>query len=119
MPPPPKEEARARLRSARQVNGYTFHARDDEAGRLTDFLVDDETWVIRYLVVDTGGWLSGKQVLIAVDWLERIDWTGQRVYTDLTRDMIEGSPDYDASAPVTREEEVVLYDYYQRPQYWI
>lgn len=118
-------ESEQHLRSAREVFGYNIYAerRDggDENGHtgyLDDFIVDDENWMIRYLVVDTGNWLPGRKVLVAPQWVNEIDFYEQRVSIDLKKTTIENSPEFDPNAPVNREYEEVLYDYYGRPKYW-
>ncbi|PIR25273.1 MAG: photosystem reaction center subunit H [Deltaproteobacteria bacterium CG_4_10_14_0_2_um_filter_43_8] len=78
----PKEEAEKRfadtargdphLRSAKEVSGYHIEASDGEIGHIEDFLVEDDNWRIRYIVVDTRNWLPGKKVLIAPAWIEKI-----------------------------------------------
>lgn len=107
------------LRSAREVTGYHIQARDGDIGHVEDFIVDDEDWIIRYLVVDTRNWLpGGKQVLLAPAWVEEIAWSLRKVHVDLARDTIKDSPEFDPTLPVNREYEIRLYDYYGWPQYW-
>jgi hypothetical protein len=107
------------LRSTREVLGYGIQAQDGEVGRVDDFVGDDVNWAIRYLVVDTRKWLPGRKVLVAPTWLEEVAWVSKKVHVDLPRDVIKGSPEFDRSAPVNREYEVRLYDYYGRPKYWV
>jgi hypothetical protein len=111
-------EADSHLRSTRAVIGYHIQARDEEVGHIDDFVVDDEAWYIRYLVVDTGNWLPGRKVLVVPAWAEQINWALRKVYVDLSRETIENSPEFDPSMPVNREYEARLYDYYGRPSYW-
>jgi hypothetical protein len=111
------------LRSARAVSEYHILANNGEIGHVEDLILDDEAgangpWEIRYLVVDTRNWLPGRHVLISPAWAESIDWATQRVEVGLSREMVESSPMYDPNAPVNREYEEVLYDYYGRPKYW-
>lgn len=106
------------LRSSDEVIGYYLEARDGDLGHVEDFLVDDESWTIRYMVVDTRNWWPGKKVLVSPEWIERIDWNESKVHVDLTRDGIRNGPEYDPSAPIEREYESRLYDYYGRPRYW-
>lgn len=106
------------LRSVEEVTGYHIQAADGEIGHVEDFILDDEDWVIRYMVVDTRNWLPGKKLLVAPGWVESIDWSESKVAVDLSREEIKDSPEYDALAPVNREYEVRLYDYYGRPKYW-
>ena len=113
-----QERADPHLRSTREVSGYTIQARDGEIGQVDDFLVDDETWVLRYLVIDTGGWWSGKKVLIAPDWIRAISWERSGVQVDLLRERIKQAPEFDPYKPVSRDYEQRLYEYYEQPTYW-
>jgi hypothetical protein len=107
------------LRSAREITGYHIAAEDGAIGHIDDFIVDDSPWKIRYLVVDTKNWLPGKKVIISPQWCTAIEWESKKAIVEMTRESIKGSPEYDPSAPVNREYEEVLYDYYGRPKYWI
>jgi len=112
------ESGDSHLRSASEVSGYHIQAQDGEIGHIEDFIMDDQLWVLRYVVVDTRNWLAGRKVLIAPPWIEEIDWTGQRVKVDVTTTAVQHSPEYDPSSPVNTEYEGRLYDYYGRPRYW-
>lgn len=106
------------LRSTREVRGCHLHATDGRVGYVEDLIVGDEDWVIRYLVVDTRKWLVGRSVLIAPEWVKDIDWRNRTVWVDVPRQTIKECPPYDPAAPVNREYEVQMYDYYGRPKYW-
>jgi sporulation protein YlmC with PRC-barrel domain len=106
------------LRSAWEVRGYQIEGGDGPIGHVADFVVDDESWAIRYLVIDTRNWWFGKKVLIAPHWASRIDWDEKQVSVDLSRQAIKDSPTWDPSAGVNRQYESRLYDYYGRPVYW-
>lgn len=106
------------LRSLNEVTGYRIHARDDEVGHVEDLIVDDDQWIIRYLVVDTRNWLRGRKVIIPPHWVARFDWKEKVAHVDLTREQIKHSPEYEPGAPVNRAYENRLYDYYGRPVYW-
>ena len=80
--------------------------------------MDDETWAIRYLEVDTQNWWPGKKVLVSPQWINRVSWKDSKVYVDLTRETIQNGPEWTESVPVTREYEHRLYDYYARSSYW-
>ena len=112
------EPAKSHLRSAKEVMGYHIQATDDEIGHVEDFILSDETWTIRYMVVDTRNWLPGRKVLVTPEWIESVDWGDNKVSVDLTREQVKNSPEYDPSAPVNREYEGRLYDFYGRPKYW-
>jgi hypothetical protein len=80
-----------------------------------DFIVDDTTWAIRYMVIDTSNWWFGKKVLLAPHWADSVSWAERNVYVNMTRQAIKSSPEWDATAAINREYETRLYDYYGRP----
>ncbi|MDQ3257841.1 MAG: PRC-barrel domain containing protein, partial [Acidobacteriota bacterium] len=94
--------------------GYYIEARDGDIGHVEDFLIDDESWAIRYMVVDTVNWWPGKKVIVSPQWIKRVSWAESKVYVDLPREQIRNAPEYDPSAIVNREYESRLYDYYGR-----
>jgi uncharacterized protein YrrD len=114
----PEADQEKILRSVEEVVGYHIQAQDGEIGHVEDFIVDDQPWRLRYMVVDTRNWLPGGKVLVATDWLAAVRWADRVVEANLSRAAIKKSPEYKASAPVNREYEMRLYDYYGRPAYW-
>lgn len=106
------------LRSVNDLRGHAILATDGVIGTVDDFLFDDEDWTIRYLVVDTGGWLSGRKVLLSPHAIGTPDWLDRQVPVSLTRAQVEQSPDIDMHRPVSRQAEVEYYDYYGYPPYW-
>jgi hypothetical protein len=106
------------LQSADEVVCYHVRATDDEVGRISDFILDDESWVVRYVVVDTGGWLSGRKVLAAPDWFVEFDWNSATATVDMTRAQIEAGPIYDAALTIDRSFEARLYEQLGRTSYW-
>ncbi len=113
------EEADSRLRSMVDVLGYSIQARNGRVGHLDDFIIEDEVWSIYYVIVDTHDVLPGKKVLVSLQWVEDVDWEQKLVTVDLQRETVENSPEFDPSEPVNREYELMLYDYYGKPQYWV
>jgi hypothetical protein len=113
-----KDPEKSHLRSVKEVTGYDIQATDGRIGHVEDFIVDDETWTIRYMVVDTRKWLPGRKVLVSPEWIERIAWGENTVSVDLSTEEIKQSPEYDPAEPVNREYELRLYDFYGRPTYW-
>jgi len=113
-----EERGDPHLRSSKEIRGYHVAAADRDIGHVEDLIVDDREWVIRYLVIDTRNWLPGRHVLITPVWFTGIVWSQRRIHTDLSAEEIENSPEYDPSAPVNREYERRLYDFYGRPVYW-
>ena len=106
------------LRSARAVMGYYINATDGDIGHVEDFLVDDETWAIRYIIVDTRNWLPGRRVLVSPEWIKEVSWQDSKVYVDLSKRHIEAAPEFDPSMPLDREHEERLHDYLGRSKYW-
>ena len=108
----------AHLKSARDVGKYQIQGSDGAIGHVADFIVDDETWEVRYLVVDVGHWRFGRRVLVSPHWASRVSWNERRIYLDLTGEQVRGSPEWDPGSPVNRQYEERLYDYYGHPVYW-
>lgn len=106
------------LRKLGDLFGTAVMATDGEIGRVHDFYFDDHTWSIRYMVIDTGGWLSGRLVLISPVALQPPDWHGRVFPVSLTRQQIEDSPTIHSDMPVSRQHEVELHKYYGWPTYW-
>ncbi|MDG6221489.1 MAG: PRC-barrel domain-containing protein, partial [Candidatus Thermoplasmatota archaeon] len=116
--PTEEETENVHLRSAKEVRGYKIHSTDKQFGHIDDLIVDDETWIIRYIVVDTRDFLPGKKVLISPNWIKKLSWDVQEIYVDLSEEAILGSPEYNPSEPVNRDCEDRLHDYYGRPKYY-
>jgi hypothetical protein len=106
------------LRSIEEVNGYSIRAQDGSIGHVEDFIFEDTSWIIRYMVVDTRNFLPGRKVLVSPEWINNVDWLNKEVSVDMIRDSVKDSPEYDPSKPVNRSYELQLYDYYGRPTYW-
>lgn len=108
------------LRSTNAVSGHTIQATDGEIGHVEDFVIDDETWAICYLIVTMGSWWSsGKKVLISPQWIERISSKESKVFLSLSCDAIEHSPEFTEQSLYTRDDEKGLHRHYERPSYWM
>ena len=103
------------LRSTRNVTGYHIDAADGEIGHVTDYVIDDQSWALRFIVVDTRNWLPGRSVLISPHWIRRVEWGEAKVTVDLSREAVEHSPEFDPLQPVSVDYEGKLHDYYGRP----
>ncbi len=90
------------LRSTGEVFGYRIHARDGEIGHLSDFLIDDESWRIDYMVINTSNWWSGRKVIVPPTWVKEINWADQQVTVDLKRETIKNSPEFDPETILNR-----------------
>lgn len=107
------------LRSANDLIGYRIRATDGALGKLKDVLFDDASWKVRYLHVDTGGWLTGRQVLLSPESVIEADWRHRVVAVRLSRRQVEESPDLRSDLPVSRQYEEALAEYYQWAPYWM
>lgn len=106
------------LHRATRLEGRTIAAVDGDVGKVEDIYFDDERWGLRYFVVNTGGWLAGRRVLISPLALRPGDWPAGHIPVGLTRDQVKGSPDVDTDQPVSRHYEQAYADYYRNPYYW-
>jgi uncharacterized protein YrrD len=107
------------LRSTHEVSGYHIQAADGEIGHVEDFIVDDQTWAIRYLIIDTRNWWPGKQVLVSPQWIERVSWGESTVFVNIPRETVKQSPEYTEGSLLTRDYEIGLHRHYNRQGYWV
>jgi hypothetical protein len=107
------------LRSSNAVVGHRIRATDGDIGHLEDLLVDDDTWAIRYLVVNTSNWWGGHLVLMSPGWITDVSWPESSVSVDVTRRAVRDAPRYEPTAEVDRLLEQAIYEHYDRPGYWI
>ena len=106
------------LWNASAIKGYAVAASDGRLGTVNDFLFDDARWAVRWLVVDTGTWLSGRKVLLPASVLEHLHPTEHEFPVRLTKQQVKDSPEIDCDRPVSRQMETHVYDYYGRDPYW-
>ncbi len=107
------------LRSTDAVSGYHIQATDGEIGHIEDFIIDDETWTIRYLIINTANWWLGKNILFSPQWIERVSWDESKVFINLSRETIKQSPEYTDESLLTRDYETKLHHHYNRQGYWV
>jgi hypothetical protein len=106
------------LRNATHLKGFTIRATDGDLGTVDQLYFDDETWAIRYFIVETGGWLLGRQVLISPISVVGTEWEAKRLDVALTKKQVENSPGIDTHQPVSRQHEAAYFGYYGYPYYW-
>ncbi|BBP04990.1 hypothetical protein TPL01_25810 [Sulfuriferula plumbiphila] len=106
------------LRSMNDLEDYAIRATDGTIGHVKDFYFDDEAWVIRYLVVDTGTWLSSRKVLISPIAIGHPNWTEKLLPVSITKEQVKNSPAIDTEKPVSRQHEIEYLGYYGYPLYW-
>jgi sporulation protein YlmC with PRC-barrel domain len=120
---PPGEHLReppsdVHLRSAREITGYHIEATDGSIGHVKDFVVDDETWEVRYMVVATTNWWPGKSVLVAPGWASRVSWPEEKIHLGMTREAIRSSPEWSETYPIDRAYEERLHGHYSGIPGW-
>ena len=106
------------LRSMEDLEHYAIRATDGAIGQVKDFYFDDEAWVIRYLVVDTGTSLSSRKVLISPIAIGEPNWAEKILPVSITKEQVKNSPDIDTDKPVSRQHERRYLGYYGYPYYW-
>lgn len=109
----------AHLFSRDELLEYRLLALDGDAGQVSGFIVDEDDWTVYYLVIETGADQNPRRVLVSSDWMSRVGREEGVIYSDLSRALVRGAPEYDPAVPVTRDVELDLYDYYGRPHYWV
>ena len=111
------------LKDIKLLYGLKLSATDCDIGHVKDFLFDDQSWHLRYLVADTGRWLVERQVLLSrqafsVDALSDVQPNAVHLHVNLTREQIEAAPSIDTHRPVSRQFESAYFQYYGWPNYW-
>src|SRR5690349_25144073 len=105
------------LHNINELKGYSISATDGEIGQVEDFYFDDDKWVVRYLVVDTGKWLPGRKVLISPVSVAREGTNDKAIRVNLSREQVERAPGTDDDPPASRQFEAGLARYYGNPFY--
>ena len=106
------------LRSGNAIMRYYVHASDGDLGHVAGLLVDERSWAIRYVVVNTSNWWLGHKVLIASQWIDNVSWAESQVSVNLTREAIKAAPPFDIANSFTREQEARIHSHYGRVGYW-
>jgi len=106
------------LRNISEVCGSKISASDGEVGHVKDFIFDDQTWIIRYLIADTGSWLVGRLVLLFPHGIDRFDPAASSLSVNLSKRQIESSPSLEIARRVSRQYEIDYARYFGIPTYW-
>ncbi len=106
------------LHNITDLYGKKLNARDGDIGHVKDFYFDDKSWAVRYLVVNTGTWLTGRLVLLSPHAFGALEPQEETLHVNLTRKQIENSPSIAMHRPVSRQYEEDYYLYYGWPAYW-
>ena len=100
------------------LTGFSVIATDGALGSIRNFLFDDQSWKIRYLVIDAGSWLARRAVVLAITAVEQPDWVKRIFRVHLTKEQLRHSPDVDTEKPVSRQQEIAMQEYFGLPIYW-
>jgi hypothetical protein len=111
------DEGDPHLRSITAVTGCHLHASDGSIGHLENFMVDDATWIIEYLIVDTKNWWLGKHVLISPHAVKDISYLDHEIRLRVTRDQVKGSPPWDPMSKIELAYQRRLHGHYDWPAY--
>lgn len=114
--PDPKQDSN--LRSTHELTGMEIHGNDGSIGRIKDFLLDERTWTIRYLLTETGPWWPGRRILLSPHWIEQNTESNQ-IYLNLSFASVRAAPEYQEAPLVSKEYEILLHRHYKRPLYWV
>ncbi len=115
---PPQPEGDKHLRSLKEVTDYSVTIDDERIGKVDGFLVEDSTWALRYLIADTGKWLSHHRVVLPPSLIKEISWADHAVALNVSKEALEQAPAYDDNGPLTREYEQQYYQHFGKRPYW-
>jgi hypothetical protein len=99
--------------------GSSVIATDGEMGAVRNFLFDDHSWLIRYLVVGVGNWFKRQEVVIPIAAVDQPDWATRAFRVGLTKEQVRDSPDVDTEKPVSRQQEIAMEEYWGKMAYWV
>lgn len=117
---PPKgvineEDIDTNLRSYEEISGYNISAKDEQFGHINDLIIDDDTWQILYVIIDTKNIVPwSKLVMLPIELIDELSFTHNEAKINLTKDTIKNAPEYNPSIAINAEYEKVLYDFYGR-----
>ena len=106
------------LLNLKSLFGVSILAKDGNIGHLHDVLFHDQSWVVRYFVVETGNQFSGRRVLLSPFSFLKPEWEKRILPVDLTIEEVRQSPDVDTDLPVYRQQEIAMTRHYGWPAYW-
>ncbi len=101
------------------LTGSVVVATDGEIGKVTDFLFNDQSWTIGYLVVDVRRRLIRRDVVLTVAAVKEPDWSKKVFQLQLTREQVRDSPVVDSVEPVSRQQRIAMEEYFGRFACWV
>ncbi len=106
------------LIATKQIRGCSIEGPEDGVGTVKDLLFDGRHWIVRYLEVDTDGWLSGRRVILSPQVIRSADYASQRLGARLTREQVENAPPLESDMPLSRRKEIEMAQYFAWEVYW-
>jgi hypothetical protein len=107
------------LHDLKALTGSSVIATDGEIGIVRNFLFDDISWTIHYVVVDVGNWLKRRDVVLPIAAIDPPDWAQKAFHIHLTKEQVSNSPDVDTEKPVSRQQEIAMREYFGSMAYWV
>lgn len=98
--------------------GFSLMASEGIIGAVEDYYIDDHSWIVKFMVVHTGEWLTSRRVVISTQSVEDIDWELSRFQTQLTREQVQASPEIDTEQHMGPEHEEILVRHYHLHTHW-
>lgn len=112
-------QEQSHLFSIDELRGYHVHAKGGEVGKVIDFVIEkSDDWYVRYLVIDTGGFMKKEPVLISMSVLKDVTWFDKSLTIGIDKKLIDSAPEHDKEKPISREYEQALYTHYNLTPYW-
>jgi hypothetical protein len=107
------------LRSGGALTGGRVVGSDGDIGLIKDLLIDERSWAIRYLTVETGSWWPAQQVLISPQWINEVNWSDTVISVNMSRQDVRAAPHFDPKVTIDRKLEIGLHEHYGQPGYWV
>jgi hypothetical protein len=116
---PPKKDPEPHLRSTQELKQYEAHAADGSLGRIEDYLIEEATWTIRYVLINTVDTLTVPYALISPAWINRILWKNKHLSVNADLNSLQSAPAYRPGDVLTHDFEEALFTHYGRTPYWV
>jgi len=104
-----ESEKACNLYSVKEVKGFEVHGIDGRLGNVVNFIMDDDTWALRYLLLDTSYLLPGKMVLLDMVSVKSINLAAMDIQMEASTDVVDNKPEFKISGqykPVLSEQSV-------------
>ncbi|WP_078553010.1 PRC-barrel domain-containing protein [Bacillus alkalicellulosilyticus] len=100
-------------------NGYSIRTKGESFGQVVDFIIEDETWKVRYFLVEMKKWMPSKEVILSPNWIESIVWENKEIQMGITKEQVEQAPEFIKNkTELDKEYERSLFGYYNRQYDW-